>query len=102
MKADQADHEVGGAVAGEVAGEEGVATLLEVAQLPGHAAEIGGADESEGIVRDSARIGLDCRQVEAVVLGGAEVEDAVAGRGRVATEIRDGLEGEQVGAARRS
>ena len=43
MSADDADHEVGSAVAVGVAGEKGVAGLLEGAQLTGHAAESGGA-----------------------------------------------------------
>ncbi len=59
VDADYAHHEVGSAAAVEVTGEEGVAGLLEVSPLRGHAVERSGADEAEGVIRNGARIGVE-------------------------------------------
>src|SRR5690606_26056105 len=70
------DDEVGLAVAVHVAAEADLVRADAVAEFARLAAELGVADEGEGIVPNGADVGVDPRQVDDV-LAPAEVEDLV-------------------------
>ena len=83
------------AVAVDVALDVVAAGDGEGAQLAGDMAEGRRADEAEGLVARGEGVGVDRREVDAITLGVAEVDDGLAAiadlaGGRIAEDVRAG------------